>query len=61
MSRGEAAAAEPDVRIPGGADPVASFPGEGYVVPVVLIGRLLGEAVCPPAFEDVHVAGRCRH
>jgi glycine/D-amino acid oxidase-like deaminating enzyme len=44
ISRREASALEPDIRIPDAVDHALSFPAEGFVLPVVLIGRLLGEA-----------------
>lgn len=44
ISRREALALEPDIRLPDAVDHVVSFPEEGHVLPVVLIGRLLGEA-----------------
>lgn len=44
ISRREATTLEPDIDIPDTVDHVVAFPGEGYVLPMVLIGRLLGEA-----------------
>lgn len=44
ISRGEAITLEPDIHIPHTVEHAVSFPGEGYVLPMVLIGRLLGEA-----------------
>lgn len=35
---------EPDVRLPGNVTSVAFFPDEGYVLPAMLLARLLGEA-----------------
>jgi len=35
---------EPDVAVPPSAERAAFFPAEGYVLPAVLLGRLLGEA-----------------
>jgi glycine/D-amino acid oxidase-like deaminating enzyme len=55
----EAHALEPDVRLPAAADGALLLPEEGYVLPAVLVARLLGEAIdhgaelrCP-----VHVDG----
>ena len=45
ISHREAITLEPDIDIPDAVDRVVSFPWEGYVLPMVLIGRLLGEAV----------------
>jgi glycine/D-amino acid oxidase-like deaminating enzyme len=44
ITREEAVGLEPDLRIPAGVPEVAWFPEEGYVLPAVLLGRLLGEA-----------------
>ncbi|MBV9379870.1 MAG: FAD-binding oxidoreductase [Streptosporangiaceae bacterium] len=35
---------EPDVVLPAGTDHAVFFPGEAYVLPALLLGRLLGEA-----------------
>ena len=35
---------EPDVALPPGTEHAVLFPGEGHVLPAVLLGRLLGEA-----------------
>jgi glycine/D-amino acid oxidase-like deaminating enzyme len=45
ISHREAITLEPDIHVPHTVDHAVSFPGEGYVIPMVLIGRLLGEAV----------------
>jgi glycine/D-amino acid oxidase-like deaminating enzyme len=44
VDREEFLAVEPDVRLPAGVDRVALFPEEGYVLPALLLARLLGEA-----------------
>jgi glycine/D-amino acid oxidase-like deaminating enzyme len=44
ITRKEARELEPDLRIPAAVSEVASFPDEGYVLPALLLGRLLGEA-----------------
>ena len=36
---------EPDLRVPESVDTILFFPLEGYVLPTILLGRLLGEAL----------------
>jgi glycine/D-amino acid oxidase-like deaminating enzyme len=55
-----ARALEPDLRLPGTADDVFLFPHEGYVLPHVLLGGLLGDALdagaelrCPAQVDAV--------
>lgn len=45
ISRREAIALQPDIEIPHAVEHAVLFPEEGHVLPVVLVGRLLGEAV----------------
>lgn len=40
----EARALEPDLQLPEAATLIAYFPDEGYVLPALLLGRLLGDA-----------------
>jgi glycine/D-amino acid oxidase-like deaminating enzyme len=41
----EAHALEPDLRLPNGAERLLLLPDEGYVLPALLLARLLGEAL----------------
>lgn len=45
ITREDAMTLEPDLRLPGGVREVAYFPDEGYVLPALLLSRLLGEAI----------------
>lgn len=45
ITRSEALALEPDLRVPEAVREVAYFPDEGYVLPALLLSRLLGEAI----------------
>jgi glycine/D-amino acid oxidase-like deaminating enzyme len=56
---------EPDVRLPKRTNEVAFFPNEGYVLPLVLLGRLLGDAIdagaelrCPAHVDAVVLTSR---
>jgi len=60
----EARSLEPDVRFPAGAGEILLLPDEGYVLPAVLLGRLLGEALdhdaelrCPARVEGIEPEG----
>ncbi|SNR72259.1 Glycine/D-amino acid oxidase [Haloechinothrix alba] len=44
VAPGEVHSLEPDVRVPEEAERVAYFPGEGHVLPAVLLAHLLGQA-----------------
>lgn len=44
VDAGEARRLEPDLRLPDDAERVAYFPDEAYVLPALLLARLLGEA-----------------
>lgn len=44
IDRDEANHLEPDLRIPTGVETIAYFPDEGYVLPALMVARLLGEA-----------------
>lgn len=45
ITRNEAVMLEPDLRVPDRVGEVAWFPDEGYVLPALLLSRLLGEAI----------------
>lgn len=45
ITRQEAMALEPDLRLSGGVREIVYCPDEGYVLPALLLSRLLGEAI----------------
>lgn len=60
LRRQEALALEPDLRVPQSAELIALFTDEGFALPALLLGRLLGEArelgtrlVAPATVEHV--------